>query len=602
LITGFGLITAEAIAAEVKPAQSPISPLSIVPQSIALQPIATQGSLAAADEAETEDQVTSVSQLTDVAPTDWAFQALQSLVERYGCIVGYPDRSYRGNRALSRYEFAAGLNACLDRVNELIAAGTADLVKKEDLLALQNMQESFAAELATLRGRVNTLEARTATLEKQQFSTTTKLNGLVWFNLTGAYANDDVRFEAIPFNGGTPSAAPEGGIRFAGRDINGNPIVLAKDNAQETFSFLTWLTFNTSFTGRDSLVTQLAAGNGISPANEFASAGFFNSFGTPFTDQTAEPTNGSSRVIIRDLFYSFPVGDNVGITVGPRVNFYRHFDGNRFTFFLTGSGSFDSIGSTQTNAIDRGSGVVVEWNISKKLRFAAAYLGENTEFLPAGAGFNTSSNPRFGLFGGTNTSTAELTFSPTDKINLRLMYNYSRIQAYGGQVGGAIGEPIPYGYLDAGPGFSQVNASNFPGDGGLKYATAHTVAVNFDWLISPKFGVFGRYSFGRINLSPIDEIVQSQSFQVGLGFPDLGKKGALGVITFLMPMDITRGRRFFAAGAGDGGTMYELEASYFYPLSQNLSLVPAFYAIFNPNNFDSNPTIFVGNLRAQFSF
>jgi uncharacterized protein involved in exopolysaccharide biosynthesis len=38
------------------------------------------------------EQVTSVTQLSDVRPTDWAFQALQSLVERYGCIAGYPDR------------------------------------------------------------------------------------------------------------------------------------------------------------------------------------------------------------------------------------------------------------------------------------------------------------------------------------------------------------------------------------------------------------------------------------------------------------------------------------------------------------------------------
>ena len=121
------------------------------------------------------DQVTSVSQLTDVRPTDWAFQALQSLVERYGCIAGYPDKTYRGNRAMTRYEFAAGLNACLDRVNELIAAATADLVKKEDLATLQRLQEEFAAELATLRGRVDALEARTSTLGKQQFSTTTKL-------------------------------------------------------------------------------------------------------------------------------------------------------------------------------------------------------------------------------------------------------------------------------------------------------------------------------------------------------------------------------------------------------------------------------------------
>jgi hypothetical protein len=104
---------------------------------------------------------TRVGQVTsDVKPTDWAFQALQSLVERYGCIVGYPDRTYRGNRALTRYEFAAGLNSCMDRVNELIAASTNDLAKKEDLEALRKLQQEFAGELAELRGKVDSLEAR----------------------------------------------------------------------------------------------------------------------------------------------------------------------------------------------------------------------------------------------------------------------------------------------------------------------------------------------------------------------------------------------------------------------------------------------------------
>ena len=543
------------------------------------------------------DQVTSVSQLTDVRPTDWAFQALQSLVERYGCIVGYPDKTFRGNQALTRYEFAAGLNSCLDRINELIAAGTANLVKKEDLAVVRKLQEEYAAELATLRGRVDKLETRTATLEGQQFSTTTKLNGLVWMNLTGAGASRDVRYEG-PLSG----ANDPGNGRFFTTRTNGQPTTLTTGSPSTTFSFLTWLTLNTSFSGRDSLVTQLAAGNAISPVNQYASAGFFNAFGSPFTDQSAGTVNGRSDIVIHDLFYSFPVGNSIKVTIGPRVNWYRTFDFNRFTFFLTGAGSFDSIGSTQTNAIDRGSGAVVEWNISKQLRLAVAYLGENTEFLPGQFGFNTSSNPRFGLFGGTNTSTAELTFSPNDKINLRFMYNYSRIQAYGGQVGGAIGEPIPYGYLDAGPGFSEAGPGGFPASGGLKFATANTLAVNFDWLITPGFGVFGRYSYGTTNLEPIDKKVRSQSFQVGAGFPDLFKKGALGVLTFVMPMDILEGRRYFASGAGDGGTMYELEASYFYPISQNLALVPSFYTIFNANNFNSNPTIFVGNLRAQFSF
>ncbi|MEM7580986.1 MAG: iron uptake porin, partial [Cyanobacteria bacterium P01_A01_bin.80] len=122
-------------------------------------------------------QVTSVSQFSDVQPTDWAFQALQSLVERYGCIAGYPNGTYRGNRALTRYEFAAGLNACLDRVNELIRTATDNLVSREDLATLQRLQEEFSAELATLRGRVDALEARTAELEANQFSTTAKLKG-----------------------------------------------------------------------------------------------------------------------------------------------------------------------------------------------------------------------------------------------------------------------------------------------------------------------------------------------------------------------------------------------------------------------------------------
>lgn len=45
------------------------------------------------------DQVTNVSQLRDVSPEDWAYEALRSLVERYGCIAGYPDGTFRGNLA-----------------------------------------------------------------------------------------------------------------------------------------------------------------------------------------------------------------------------------------------------------------------------------------------------------------------------------------------------------------------------------------------------------------------------------------------------------------------------------------------------------------------
>jgi hypothetical protein len=108
-----------------------------------------------------QGQVTSVNQLADVQPTDWAFAALQALVDRYDCMVGYPNQLFQGNRAITRYEFAAGLNACLDRLNQLLASATVDLAERENLQTLQRLQAEFASELSTLRGQVDSLETRT---------------------------------------------------------------------------------------------------------------------------------------------------------------------------------------------------------------------------------------------------------------------------------------------------------------------------------------------------------------------------------------------------------------------------------------------------------
>jgi Carbohydrate-selective porin, OprB family/S-layer homology domain len=517
--------------------------------------------------------VTSVSQLSDVKPTDWAFTALQSLVERYGCIAGYPDSTFRGGKALARYEFSAGLNACLDKINEIISAGLADKVSKEDLATLQKLQEEFAAELATLRGRVDALDAKTAKLEAQQFSTTTKLSGLAFFNVTGATASGDVRRETGTRTLGVP-----------------NTTTAARPNV--TFGYYLFLNLTTSFTGKDALVTQLVTGNGNSPANNFVSSGFINTWGTPFLDQTGVPT--ANVFNIRELFYSFPVASNVNVAIGPRLNFYRYFDGNRFTNFLTGATSFNSNGSTLSNSVDRGSGAVVTWTINPQFRFTAAYLGENTEFLTA-PNNNTSSNPQQGLFGGTNTLSAELVYSPSRDANIRFLYTRSNIKATGGRISGAIAEPLPYGVADDGQG------------GGINNATADTIILNFDWLVTKGFGVFGRYSYGSTNISPLNPAVQGGSvnvnaFQFGLAFPDLFKESALAVLSFVVPHSYSSGRNFLASGGGDGATQYELELSYYYPISKNIAIVPAFYAIFNPNSFSTNPAVFVGNIRTQFSF
>lgn len=520
--------------------------------------------------AETTAQVTSISQLSDVQPTDWAFTALQSLVERYGCIAGYPNGTFRGQRSLSRYEFAAGLNACLDKINELISTGLADKVGKEDLAVLQKLQTEFTAELTALKARVTDLEAKVETLEAQQFSTTTKLGILGFFNLTGAIAGKGLQADSL------------GGVNV----IN---------SPNTTFSGLVWLDFKTSFTGKDLLVTQLAAGNGTSPVNNFVSQGFFNSTGTPFTDQTAG--TASNVFVLRELSYQFPIFGNSTLIIGPRVNFYKYFDNNRFTLFLNGASSFNSINSTLLTNAKRGAGAVFQTSFGRQFDFNLGYLAESNEFLPPSL-FNSASNPSEGLFGGNNALTAELIFKPNKDLNFRFLYSRTNLQAVFGCVGGVGATPSLPG-----------TACGVPTpviSGVLANGQSDVFNFNFDWLVTKGFGLFGRYSisFTNLNQAGTGSIgnVTTQAFQIGAAFPDLFKEGAQGTISFVMPFNFTSGRNLLNSGSGDGGTQFDLEASYFYPISKNISVVPALYFIFNPNNFNSNPLLTVANLRLQFGF
>ncbi|MDB9526341.1 S-layer homology domain-containing protein [Oscillatoria sp. CS-180] len=56
---------------------------------------------------------------TDVSPTHWAYTAVTNLAEDYGCLAGYPDDTFRGEEFVTRYEFAAAMDACLGTLLEL---------------------------------------------------------------------------------------------------------------------------------------------------------------------------------------------------------------------------------------------------------------------------------------------------------------------------------------------------------------------------------------------------------------------------------------------------------------------------------------------------
>ena len=216
-----------------------------------------------------EEQVTSISQFSDVKPTDWAYQALSNLIERYGCVAGYPDGTYKGARAMTRFEAAALLNACLDRVTEVT-----DELKK--------LMAEFEKELAILKGRVDGLEAKVGELEANQFSTTTKLKGIATMVLGGA---------------------SEGG----------NASGLVGANEQVTFNYDVRLILDTSFTGKDLLRTVLRSGN-------FANSVFGNgNTGMEVAFQEADLGDGVDVVGINRLFYQFPIGESVTATFGAKV-------------------------------------------------------------------------------------------------------------------------------------------------------------------------------------------------------------------------------------------------------------------------------------------
>ncbi len=213
------------------------------------------------------EQVTSITQFSDVQPTDWAYQALSNLVARYGCVAGYPNGTYGGGKAMSRYEAAALLNACLDRVTE-----TTDELRK--------LLVEFEQELIVLRGRVDGLEAKVGQLEATQFSTTTKLKGEATFVL-----------------GGVPGLETNAG---------GNV-------GNTAFNYDVRLNFDTSFTGRDLLRTRLRSAN-------FSSDPFGSSsslFKLDKADNTTALTG--DNVVLDRLYYQFPVGNGVTITAGPKV-------------------------------------------------------------------------------------------------------------------------------------------------------------------------------------------------------------------------------------------------------------------------------------------
>lgn len=512
------------------------APLSSTPNAALLDQISQYSD---GNSSESVGQVTSISQLSDVQPTDWAFQALQSLVERYGCIAGYPDGTYRGSRPLTRFEFAAGMNACLDRVNELIAAGLAEAVTRADLATLQRLQEEFAAELATLRGRTDALEARTAELEANQFSTTTRLVGRTQFVVSQAFDEDD-NLDRDPLE------ADDDSDNASGEGIN--------PNSQVFFGYRVRLSFDTSFTGTDLLRARLQARN-------------FPEFGSdPIGFQASG--NSSGNVQLDDLYYRFTAGDRLGFLIGAEgVDIDDLVPAVTYPFGASSdSGALSEFADPrqyETGFAGAGAAFGVSYDLVERDNFginiAGGYVADN-------AAIPTQGN---GLFDGDYSAIGQITLT-SRLVDIGLTY----VNAYSGN--------------------GEFNADLYDVDG-PQVANTYGAQVNFK-LFDNRVQIGGGAAL--INVSGIGSAPDYDvwSYQGTVGFPNLGGRGNLlgflgGVLPYTRELD---------GQTTDTGLLGEV--FYRYTLSDNISLTPSVIYVADPFNDNDNSDTIIGTLRTTFSF
>jgi Carbohydrate-selective porin, OprB family/S-layer homology domain len=484
-------------------------------------------------------QVTSVSQFSDVQPTDWAFQALQSLVERYGCVAGYPNGTYRGNRALTRYEFAAGLNSCLDRVNELIATATADLVSKDDLAILQRLQEEFSDELATLRGRVDKLEARTTKLEANQFSTTTKLTGEAIFNVSEAF----------------------GDKRVGGADLDAN---LA-------FSDRIRLRLNSSFTGKDQLQIRLQARNTVSNSGVT---------GTNMTRLSFDGDNGND-VVVDKVNYAFNLTDAVRVKVdASNGEFNDNLNNYNPLFASDAQGSISRYGRFSPIYRQGTGGAGATVTINPK----GSPIGAAVGYLAARA---NESIPGTGLTDGSHAAIAQIGYTaPKKNFGLAFAYAHSYQETPTNSVNlfdstGSSFANSPFGAVDT-------VANHYGVQGFIKPSKTVTLA---GWAgLSNAEAKSGAVAGANADMF---------YWAANLGIQDIGGKGNLLGFTFGQPPKVTSND---IVTREDSDTTYHLETLYRMKVNDNISVTPGLLVIFNPEHNNSNDTIYVGTLRTTFSF
>ncbi|MBU7585266.1 MAG: carbohydrate porin [Nostoc sp. TH1S01] len=494
------------------------------------QPMAPQAELA---------QLTSVSQLSDIQPTDWAFQALQSLVERYGCIAGYPNGAYRGNRAISRYEFAAGLNTCLARIQELIITTKDTLITTTDLDLIQKLQIEFASELATIRNRVDILEIQTSELAANQFSPTTKLEAEVIIGAAGIVGKT---------------------IADSDNNSNNNPDL----NTNITLAQRVRLNFLTSFTDQDELNIRLESGN-IPEFDESITGTAMTRLG--FDEDT------NNNIGLDEVYYSFPIGDKIKTTLAVTEMELNDIAEPINPLASSDSGAVSRFG--RYNPIVRsmdGTGLGLNYQINNNTNLGFAYLTNN-------AALPTEKN---GLFNGNFAALGNLTYQPTNNLGIAFTYIHTY---YAGGGDSDVNLTGSTGSLTARSPFGNVST------------TANSFGLETSWRINSKFIVSGWVGYTQAESPVTNDDAEILNYAISLAFPDLGSEGNLAGLVVGMPPKVIS-----SSLVADRDTSLHIEGFYRFQVSENISITPGIFLITNPEHNANNDSLLVGTIRTSLEF
>ncbi|VEP11479.1 Carbohydrate-selective porin, OprB family [Hyella patelloides LEGE 07179] len=308
-------------------------------------------------------EVTPVHQLLDVPPSDWKSQAFQALSDRTLCL----GENYQPDeRLLTRYEFAAGLQVCLDQINQKYLSDDTSLSEANQALVARFRQE-FAQELATLRDRTDNLETRTAQLEDQRFSTTTKLNGEVLFQLGDSFSGDD--------------------------------------QSQLFTGYRARLNFDTSFFGEDRLRIRLGARN--TGELEEVEDTFMVRLGVD---------GESDNEIETELSYDFAVGERIQVVTGISSVGADDVAEVLNPLSSSGQGAVSRFARRNPSTLrgPGGSGAGIQYEFSDSVQVAVGYFVDSDDAAAA-------SGER-GLFGGSYSAVAQLLIEPIDDLEFAFTY------------------------------------------------------------------------------------------------------------------------------------------------------------------------------------